>query len=157
MAAISVTRPRRGPTLAIAAIAATVLVAGALTTWRWVVRAPAAETTGPSAVARADFLEETGIRIVRVSVTGGGGLLDLRYQVIDPDKAAVVHASTPELVDDGSGRVIDTLFMGHEHGGDPKAGYTYPLLFVNEHGALASGDAVSVVIGAARLPHVPVS
>jgi hypothetical protein len=102
----------------------------------------------PLSPSRARFQAETGIRVIRVAVTGGGGLVDLRYQVIDPDKAQVVHLRTPRLIDERTGQVIDTPFMGHSHGGgQAKAGYTYPLLFVNENGVLTRGSAVSVVIG----------
>ena len=36
-------------------------------------------------VSAAGLAERSGVRLVRVAVTGGGGLLDLRYQVVDPD------------------------------------------------------------------------
>jgi len=107
-------------------------------------------------VAQAAFEEETGIRVIRVALTGGGGLVDFRYQVIDPDKAEVVHLYPPNLVDEKTGDVIDALFMGHSHRGNPKAGYTYPLLFVNRAGLVQPGGAVAVVIGDWRLEHVPV-
>ena len=110
-----------------------------------------------AAVARSTFQEETGIRVVRVSVVGGGGLVDLRYQVIDPDRAQVVHLTPPVLVEEATGETIDTLFMGHDHGGEPKAGYMYPLIFMNEGWLLESGSTVSVVIGEARLEHLTVS
>jgi len=105
-------------------------------------------------LARSAFQDATGVRVIRVAIVGGGGLVDLRYQVIDPDRAQVVHLTPPVLVEEETGEVIDTLFMGHAHGADPKAGYTYPLIFVNEGGLLEPGSAVSVVIGEARLEHV---
>jgi len=107
--------------------------------------------------AASAFQEATGLRVTLVAVTAGGGLIDFRYQAIDPEKAAVVHVSTPFLIDEGTGEVIDGLFMGHSHGGPVKAGYTYPLLFVNDGGAIERGDTVTVVIGRARLEHVGVS
>jgi hypothetical protein len=114
---------------------------------------------GPvSEAARAAFAEETGVQVVRVALTGGGGIVDLRYQVIDPNKAQVVHDDTPVLVDEETNEVIDTFFMGHRHSGRnrPKAGVTYPLLYVNERGLIEQGRTVSVVIGDSRLQHVAV-
>jgi hypothetical protein len=110
----------------------------------------------PTRLSRSAFEEQTGIRVVRVAVTGGGGLVDLRYQVIDTDKAEVVHSDLPKLIDERTGQTIDALFMGHSHGSDPKAGYTYPLLFVNRQGLVERGGAVSVVVGDSRLQHVAV-
>jgi hypothetical protein len=109
-----------------------------------------------SSAAQAAFEQETGIRVLRVAVTAGGGLVDFRYQVVDPDKALVVHDDPPVLVDEKTGAVIDTPFMGHSHSGQPKAGHTYPVLLVNEQGLIGPGDTVTVVVGDSRLEHVGV-
>jgi hypothetical protein len=113
---------------------------------------------GPTAVARATFLEQTGAEVVRVAVTGAGGMLDLRFRVIDPDAAAIIHdpARTPALVDERTGRVIDALFMGHSHRGSYKAGLTYYLVFLNPQRLVEPGDEVTVRLGGKRLAHVVV-
>jgi hypothetical protein len=100
----------------------------------------------------------SGVRVVRVAATGGGGLLDLRYEVVNPDVAAVVHdpKTPPALVDERSGLVIGQLLMGHMHKGQSKAGLTYYLVFLNPGDAVRRGDRVSVVLGGARLQHVRV-
>jgi len=129
----------------------------ALTTWVVNVRSSAKATdSGPTTLAQSVFLQSTGIRVIRVAETGGGGLVDFRYQVIDPDKAELIHLQRPRLVDERTGTLVDTLFMGHSHHGVPKAGYSYPLLFVNSQGLIKRGGTVAVVIGDARLDHVPV-
>jgi hypothetical protein len=109
-------------------------------------------------VSPAGLLERSGVRVVRVAASGGGGLLDLRFQVVDPDRAAAVHdADTPPaLVDERTGGVIAGLFMGHSHHGRPKAGVTYYLVFENPGNFVKRGDRVSVVLGPARLQHVRV-
>ena len=112
--------------------------------------------SGSVQASRANFEAKTGLRVVLVALTGADGLIDLRYQVIDPDLARIVHESPPQLLDEDSGVLIATLFMGHAHSGDPKAGYTYPMIFVNEHGLVQRGAAVAVVIGDFVLEHVPV-
>jgi hypothetical protein len=113
----------------------------------------------PAAVSPAGLVARSGVRVVRVTASGGGGLLDLRYQVVDPDAAAAVHAAAapPALVDERTGGVIAGLFMGHMHHGRAKAGVTYYLVFTNPGNAVRPGDRVSVVLGDARLAHVPVS
>ena len=112
----------------------------------------------PEAVSVAGLVERSGVRVVRVAASGGGGLLDLRFQVVDPDRAAAVHdADTPPaLVDESTGGVIASLFMGHSHHGRLKAGVTYYLVFENPGNLVRRGDRVSVVLGRARLPHVRV-
>lgn len=120
---------------------------------RMLTDARAYDPEGPAARA---FEARTGIRVVRVTVTGGGGIVDLRYLVVDPDRALAVHDTPPKLIDEDSGTVVDLPFMGHLHGGEPEFGLTYPLLFVNGGGAVRPGDQVTVVVGGARLEHVPV-
>jgi hypothetical protein len=112
----------------------------------------------PAVVSSAGLLERSGVRVVRVAASGGGGLLDLRFQVVDPDRAAAVHdADTPPaLVDERTGGVIAGLFMGHSHHGRYKAGVTYYLVFENPGSFVRRGDRVSVVLGPARLQHVRV-
>ena len=112
----------------------------------------------PAVVSPAGLLERSGVRVVRVAASGGGGLLDLRYQVVDPDRAAATHDldTPPALVDERTGGVIAGLLMGHAHRARLKAGLTYYLVFENPGNLVRRGDRVSVVLGAARLAHVPV-
>ena len=133
------------------------IVAG-LTLWLAVARPSGSEKAkGPTALSLTSFQEQTGVRVVRVAVTGGGGLIDLRYQVLDPNKAVIVHdGRPPALVDEKTGAVIDGLFMGHAHSGEPRAGVTYPLLFVNAQGLIKRGGHASVRLGNSVLEHVAV-
>ena len=89
-----------------------------------------------------------------VAVTGGGGLIDLRYQVLDPDKAVAIHESPPEMVDERSDALVDNLLMGHQHRGVLHAGQTYYLIFLNPGNLVARGDRITVALGGFRLPHV---
>jgi hypothetical protein len=110
----------------------------------------------PAVVSPGGLLQRSGVRVVRVAVTGGGGLLDLRFQVVDPDLAVAVHdADTPPaLVDERTGGAITALLMGHAHHGRLKAGVTYYLVFENPGNLVRRGDRVSVVLGDARVAHV---
>lgn len=140
----------------VAAVFAAVVVVVAMA---WVIIGPSsADDAGHSSTADAQsiFQEQTGVRVIRVAVTGGGGLVDLRYEVVDAAKAQHVHHVPPTLVDDESGEVIDTLLMDHAHGGPPEAGHAYPLIFVNEQGLIERGGEVTVVIGGTRLDRVAV-
>ena len=112
----------------------------------------------PPVVSPAGLAKHSGVRVTQLATTGGGGLLDLRYQVIDPGKAAAIHdlETPPALVDERTGVVIDDLFMGHSHNGPTKAGLIYYLVFSNPGSIVQSGDRVSVVLGDARIAHVRV-
>ena len=115
-----------------------------------------AKETIPPLVSAAGLARRSGIRIRQLAVTGAGGLIDLRYQVLDPDKAAAVHTARPELVDERTGVVVDQLLMGHRHKGVLHAGQTYYLLFENPGDLVRRGSAVTVALGGLRVPHIRV-
>jgi hypothetical protein len=110
-----------------------------------------------TASSSAAFTEMTGVRLVRVAMSGNGGLIDLRFQAVDPEKALVVHdADQPiRIVDEATGQVISTPFH-HHNGGRLVQGITYYELFNNSGGAIRRGGLVSVVIGGVGLEHVRV-
>jgi hypothetical protein len=112
----------------------------------------------PPAVSASGLAQRSGVRVVRVAASGGGGLLDLRFQVVDPGAAAAIHdaRTPPALIDEQTGMVMGRLLMDHMHHGRLKAGVTYPLLFLDPGGIVRRGDRLSVVLGAARLQHVRV-
>jgi hypothetical protein len=112
----------------------------------------------PPAVSAAGLAERSGVRVVQVAVTGGGGLLDVRYETVDPGRAGELHDATtpPALIDERTGRPIEGLLMGHAPHGSSKAGVTNALIFINAGNAVHRGDRVSLVLGRARLEHVVV-
>ena len=103
----------------------------------------------------ATFTQETGIRIVGVGLTAGGGIIDLRYQAIDPDKAVIVHddENPPSFVVEATGQIVNTPY--HEHSDfDAHTAVTYHELIMNPGGVLKRGSEISVLIGESRLEHV---
>lgn len=123
----------------------------------WMILAQSAGQATPieEEAARMAFEEETGIRIVRVALTAGGGLADVHYQVLDPDKALVVHDRTrpPTLVHAKSGAQLNIPFHGHGFH-RLNTGVVYRLHIWNTNGVLGRGDRVTVLIGDARLEQV---
>ena len=107
-------------------------------------------------VTEDGLVEASSVRIVYVAVTGGGGLLDLRFQVVDPDKANAVHDENypPTIVAAATGLVVNNLLMGHSHTGTFNAGQVYYLIFENPGSIIQSGDEVSVLLGNAEVDHV---
>lgn len=119
--------------------------------------APPPQWQRPS-VSASGLAERSGVRLVRVAVTGGGGLLDLRYQVVDPSKAVSVHEeqTPPAIIDERTGLVLDRLLMGHAHQGQLKPAVTYYLIFENTGNWVRHGSEVTVLLGDAQVEHVVV-
>jgi hypothetical protein len=110
------------------------------------------------AVSDAGLAARSGVRIVHVALTGGGGLLDLRFQVLDPAKAAALHdrARPPALVSEDNGVVANELLMGHEHTGSFHGGQSYYFVFTNPGNLIERDSRVMVLLGDASVRHVRV-
>lgn len=106
-----------------------------------------------------NLAQRSGVKITRVAVTGDGGLVDLRFAVVDPDLANALHDETtpPAVVDEKSGLVVHELLMNHSHTGAYKAGVTYYLVFNNPGNWIHRGSKVSVLLGNAQVEHVRVA
>jgi hypothetical protein len=110
------------------------------------------------AVSAEGLAQTTGVKIRFVAESGGGGLLDLRFTVLDPDKAHTIHdaKTPPAIIDERSGIVLDRLFMGHSHTGPFKPAVTYYLVFENTGNWVHRGSKVTVLLGNAQVEHVVV-
>ena len=129
-----------------------------LATWMVIAQHPRAgfDRDG-DALSRAAFEEATGVRLLYIAVTAGGGMLDLRYRVLDPDKALAVHddENPPTVIDQDSGVALSRPW--HEHGDAAmRTGVVYHELLMNSDGAVRRGDRVTLEIGASRLEDVRV-
>jgi hypothetical protein len=109
-------------------------------------------------VGAEGLAERSGVKLTQVAVTGDGGLVDLRYQVVDPDKAVALHdrRSPPALVDEQTGLVVNQLLMDHSHHGPYKVGVKYYLVFNNLGNWVHRGSRVTVLLGDAQVEHVVV-
>ena len=107
-------------------------------------------------VTADDLAQQSGVKITQVAVTGDGGLVDLRFKVVDPERANALHdpATPPAVVDEESGLVVHELFMNHSHTGPYKPGVTYYLVFDNPGNWVHHGSRVSVMLGNAQVEHV---
>jgi hypothetical protein len=124
--------------------------------------APSPTTPKPDwarpSISANELPDRLGVRLTRLAVTGGGGLLDLRFQVLDPEKAAAIHdpQTPPALVEERSGLFLDDLLMGHSHSGAFKTAVSYYLIFVDDGNLVQRGSTVSVLLGDVEVEHVPV-
>lgn len=110
-------------------------------------------------VAAGDLPATLGIRLTQVAVTGGGGLIDLRFQVVDAELASAIHDpnTPPAVVLEPSGLFLDQLLMGHEHSGAYHPAETYYLLFLNSGGWVHAGDRVTVLLGGVQVADLKVA
>jgi hypothetical protein len=107
-------------------------------------------------VSAAALEEEYGIKVTLVAVTADGGLVDVRFTVLDRDKAGhVLHdaASLPQLLLPDSGSVLRSP-QARAHKLDLVNGASYFLLYPNSGGLVQAGASVSVVIDEIRLEPV---
>lgn len=155
--------PRRGPRLRtwMAAIAGVLVLPVAVAAVITVTTAGpgdgGADRTANAAAARVvsatDLEQEYGIKVNLVAVTATGGLVDLRFMVVDKEKAAhALHdaGTMPELFVENSGTVL-SMPKGMKHTLTLVDGARYFILYSNPGGAIQAGTQVSVVIGDVRL------
>jgi hypothetical protein len=105
----------------VAVVGATVALAtGALLAGSVMMDNASEAATSKTKVPQSRQLEaKTGIRILSAHAVGDGGIIDVRYQVLDPLKASIVEGDptkTPALKDVRNGAVLtDTAAMRHGH------------------------------------------
>lgn len=147
--------PRDHRRMAIAlATALAVLLVAAITIARWP-EAKADVRAGTTLVTPEGLAARYGIDVNLIGVTAAGGLIEFRYQVVDPDKAdTMIHdpALLPTLVIEDTG---ETLVIGtpHHHVNELELGGTYFFLLANAHNAVHDGSLVTLVMGDSRLEH----
>jgi len=103
------------------------------------------------------FEEETGIRVLRIVRTAGGGVIDFQYQVVDPDKALIVHDADkpPMMLDEKSNLIFANPF--HDHADrEVHTAVTYHELIMNGGGLLRPGSKVTLRVGDSVLEHLVV-
>lgn len=105
------------------------------------------------------FAAITGLEVLWVAESGDGGILDLRYRVVDEKKASghKSHQSVPAIIDLESGEALTTQWMGHAHPVDSfQPDRNYWMLFLNPRELVERGDLVAIRLGHARLTGVRV-
>jgi len=102
--------------------------------------------------------DQYGVRISMIAVTMGGGAVDFRFQVVDPDKATNFcydYENLPVLFVEDTGARIDP--RQHTHHVNYQFGRTYYQLYRNPGGIVKQGTRLTVVIGDLRLEHFVVN
>lgn len=100
-----------------------------------------------------ELAEQWGVEVVALRNTAAGYMLDFRYKVLDPDKAAPLfeRANKPFVIHHDSGarmEVHNPAKTGPLRPTNlPEAGRIYFIFFSNARGVVQPGDLVTVEIG----------
>jgi hypothetical protein len=100
---------------------------------------------------------QSGIQIAQVGLVASGGLVDVRFKVLDPAKVRALlgkPANAPQLIAGDK----PPLLPPHQalHGAKYGPGQIFYILYPNQRGAVQTGSEVSVAIGDLRLGPVTV-
>jgi hypothetical protein len=100
---------------------------------------------------------QSGIQITQIGLAASGGLVDVRFKVLDPAKVRALlgnPANAPQLIAGDK----PPLMPPHQalHGAKYGAGQIFYILYPNQRGAVQTGSEVSVAIGELRLGPVTV-
>ncbi len=121
----------------------------------WQIFRPAPQWEPGEMPISAEIEEKFGVRFTFVAVTASGGMVELRYRVIDEGKAANFGHYTetaPMLIAEDTGEVVDVTIMGlHNHRVEP--GRTYYVLYRNTGSAIQSHRPVTIALGDLKLEH----
>lgn len=109
----------------------------------------------------ASVREKWGIEITSLRMSGRGHLIDLRYRVFDPVKAAMVGDPRyqPCMIDQATGtklKIPNTPKLGplRQSSTRLEAGKIYFMLFANSGRLVKSGSKVTVTIGEFRVENL---
>lgn len=126
----------------------------------------AAGTAGTPSPApdRREVEAGCGIRVEALRLSASGYVLDLRYRVVDPERAAPLldGKQRPYLVDGRGAQlgVPTTPILGSlrqtSRNGRVSREHSYFILFANPARYLHAGDRVTLVVGDAKLPDLVV-
>ena len=108
------------------------------------------------AAVEAAIEDQYGIRITMLAMTAGGGVVDFRFQVVDPEKANFyMHGpfeELPVLFVEDSGTLIKP--REHTHHVNYEFGRTYYTIYRNPGGVVKAGSSITIILGDLRLTNV---
>ena len=143
----------RGPVLV--AVVALLCLAGLA--WR---TSFAAEAQPGYHVPQSSGMEaKLGVRFVQAAVLADGGIVELRYTVLDPQKASafqrdVKHPPVLRSEQRPGAPLYRTALMRQGH--DLRPGQSYYILYLNNHRSVRSGETLEITSGQQTLAKVPV-
>lgn len=108
-------------------------------------------------ISTATLEARYGIKVTRIAVTGGGGLVELRFTVLDAEKAKLLlrdQQATPQLVAEDSGSILYAPRQSSLRNVRVQQGAHCFVLFPNVRSAVKPGTRVALSFGAVRVEPV---
>ena len=115
---------------------------------------------GDGTISRQNAVEKYGVEIVAVRRSAADAIIDIRYTVVDADKAEFMMDRTLDayLLDQASGKVVEvpnTSRIGPLRQtmrfGKPETGRTYFMLFGNPNQLMRQGSLVTLMVGEMKI------
>jgi hypothetical protein len=113
---------------------------------------------GSRAITPAELEQDFGVRLGIVGLLASGGLVELKFQVIDADKASALFGESedmPVLAVEGASTVLESA-KGMKHSLTLLDGASYFFLYTNVGNAVAEGTTVAMVFDQVRVPDLQV-
>lgn len=108
------------------------------------------------AEAIAQIEDQWGVRFMHVALVAEGGLLDVRYQVTDPDKAVYMFDEVENIPRVIASNGIELAMNDDPHTHDLEFGFSYFFLLRNVDDSVKPGDQVTIQVGETELPYFEV-
>jgi hypothetical protein len=138
-------------------VLAMILVLVAAVAWRTTTREASARN-GYHVPQSAGMEARLGVRFVQAAVVADGGLVELRYTVLDAQKASAfqrrVHNPPTLRSEKRTGTLYRAALMRQGH--DLRPGQDYYILYLNNKGAVRPGETMEIDAGGQSLAKVPV-
>jgi len=134
-----------------------VVLAVAVTGAVWAMDSTAARNR-PTVPVSPAVENASGVRILRATLAAAGGLIDVRYVVLNRGKAATsvgVVDDPPVLDNDRNGAALQTV-LAMQHRKDLRNGGTYFLIYHNTNMSVRRGDRIDITLAGVTLNNVPV-
>lgn len=144
------------------ALLAVVVVLLGLALWQFVFNQPRDAALSDGMPTSPAIEEKYGVRFTQIGVTADGGMVDVRYKILDPDKAMALmggmsgmgdESATPELLVEGANVAIENSeVMSMKQ--LPEPGSVQFILYANPKGIVVPGTRLTIIVGNLRLEHV---
>lgn len=135
------------------------LAIGATGYWSWQqyqLRLAEAHKAELQAEAIAQIEDLWGVRFMHVALVAEGGLLDIRYQVTDPDKAVYMFDEVENIPRIIASNGTELAMNDDPHSHDLEFGFSYFFLLRNVDDSVKPGDQVTIAVGDLELPYFEV-
>jgi len=127
------------------------------------VLATSTEVTNAAGQEQADPGGPWGIRVIGIRRTAADSMLDFRFRMLDPEKAAIImdRKIKPQLIVEKNGRKLQVPVSAkigplRQAPRFAKVNRNYFMFFANPGRAVKAGDKVTLVIGDFRQEHIVV-